>query len=124
LGCRGICRRSSTPPRRSWRADGKAMPVPWTGGLWWICRSRRRWAAGGPAPTPEQLFAVGYAACFQSALFAVANGQKVDASESQIHLPGRVRPDRARRLRADRRAGPARAVPDKGAGHGSDGPRA
>ena len=39
---------------------------------------------GGPGTNPEQLFAVGYAACFQSALFAVANGRKVDASESQI----------------------------------------
>jgi lipoyl-dependent peroxiredoxin len=33
---------------------------------------------------PEQLFAVGYAACFQSALLNVANGRKLDASESRI----------------------------------------
>jgi lipoyl-dependent peroxiredoxin len=39
---------------------------------------------GGPGTNPEQLFAVSYAACFQSALFAVATGQKLDASESQI----------------------------------------
>jgi Ohr subfamily peroxiredoxin len=39
---------------------------------------------GEPGTNPEQLFAVGYAACFQSALFAVANGRKLDASESQI----------------------------------------
>src|SRR5207253_292540 len=38
------------------------------------------------------------------------------------HLPGRVRPGRARRLRPDGRAGPARAVPDARAGRGSDGP--
>jgi Ohr subfamily peroxiredoxin len=31
---------------------------------------------GGPGTNPEQLFAVGYAACFQSALFAVANGRR------------------------------------------------
>jgi Ohr subfamily peroxiredoxin len=30
------------------------------------------------------LFAVGYAACFQSALFSVAYGRKLDASGSQI----------------------------------------
>ena len=44
-------------------------------------------AMGGgaePGTNPEQLFAVGYAACFQAALFSVANGQKLDASESQI----------------------------------------
>ena len=39
---------------------------------------------GGAGTNPEQLFAVGYAACFQSALFAVATGQKLNASESQI----------------------------------------
>jgi Ohr subfamily peroxiredoxin len=33
---------------------------------------------------PEQLFAVGYAACFQSALLAIAQGRNVDASGSQI----------------------------------------
>jgi Ohr subfamily peroxiredoxin len=38
----------------------------------------------GAGTNPEQLFAVGYAACFQSALFAVANSRKLDASESQI----------------------------------------
>lgn len=44
-------------------------------------------ATGGsaePGTNPEQLFAVGYAACFQSALLSVASGQKLDASESQI----------------------------------------
>jgi Ohr subfamily peroxiredoxin len=33
---------------------------------------------------PEQLFAVGYAACFQSALMGVARGRNLDASGSQI----------------------------------------
>jgi len=39
---------------------------------------------GGPGTNPEQLFAVGYAACFQSALLAVAQGRHLDASDSQI----------------------------------------
>jgi osmotically inducible protein OsmC len=39
---------------------------------------------GGPGTSPEQLFAVGYAACFQSALFSVAFARKLDASETQI----------------------------------------
>jgi lipoyl-dependent peroxiredoxin len=37
----------------------------------------------GPGTNPEQLFALGYAACFQSALLAVAQGN-LDASGSQI----------------------------------------
>jgi Ohr subfamily peroxiredoxin len=40
--------------------------------------------AGGPGTNPEQLFAVGYAACFQSALLGVAQGRKLDASDSTI----------------------------------------
>jgi osmotically inducible protein OsmC len=40
--------------------------------------------SGGPGTNPEQLFAVGYAACFQSALLSVATGRKLDASGSQI----------------------------------------
>ena len=39
---------------------------------------------GGPGTNPEQLFAVGYAACFQSALLGVARGHQLDASGSQI----------------------------------------
>ena len=39
---------------------------------------------GGPGTNPEQLFAVGYAACFQSALMGVARGRGLDASESTV----------------------------------------
>jgi lipoyl-dependent peroxiredoxin len=39
---------------------------------------------GGPGTNPEQLFAVGFAACFQSALLGVAQGRKLDAADSQI----------------------------------------
>jgi osmotically inducible protein OsmC len=39
---------------------------------------------GGVGTNPERLFAVGYAACFQSALLNVANGRKLDASDSSI----------------------------------------
>jgi lipoyl-dependent peroxiredoxin len=39
---------------------------------------------GGPGTNPEQLFAVGYGACFQSALLAVAQGRKLDANDSKI----------------------------------------
>ncbi|HET8843195.1 MAG TPA: organic hydroperoxide resistance protein [Ktedonobacteraceae bacterium] len=38
----------------------------------------------GEGTNPEQLFAVGYAACFQSALIRVAQREKIDASQSTI----------------------------------------
>jgi Ohr subfamily peroxiredoxin len=40
--------------------------------------------AGGPGTNPEQLFAVGYAACFQSALLRIAAGRKLDLSGCRI----------------------------------------
>jgi Ohr subfamily peroxiredoxin len=38
----------------------------------------------GPGTNPEQLFAVGYAACFLSALLGVARGRSLDATGSHI----------------------------------------
>ena len=44
----------------------------------------------GTGTNPEQLFAVGYAACFESALSLVAQRMKIDADdasiESRVHL--------------------------------------
>jgi osmotically inducible protein OsmC len=40
--------------------------------------------SGEAGTNPEQLFAAGYAACFQSALMLVARRQHVDASQSII----------------------------------------
>jgi Ohr subfamily peroxiredoxin len=39
---------------------------------------------GGPGTNPEQLFAAGYAACFQSALLRFAFGRKLDLTGTQI----------------------------------------
>lgn len=39
---------------------------------------------GGPGTNPEQLFALGYAACFQSALMGVARGRNIDVTDSTI----------------------------------------
>jgi Ohr subfamily peroxiredoxin len=39
---------------------------------------------GGPGTNPEQLFAAGYAACFQSALLRFAAGRHLDLSGSRI----------------------------------------
>src|SRR5829696_1761046 len=38
----------------------------------------------GPGTNPEQLFAAGYAACFQSALLRIAAGRKLDLRDSRI----------------------------------------
>jgi Ohr subfamily peroxiredoxin len=43
---------------------------------------------GGPGTNPEQLFAAGYAACFQSALLRYAAGRKLDLRGS--HVTARV----------------------------------
>src|SRR2546423_8495569 len=40
--------------------------------------------SGRPGTNPEQLFAVVYAACFQSALLRIAAGRKLDLSDSRI----------------------------------------
>ena len=40
--------------------------------------------AGGPGTNPEQLFAAGYAACFQSSLMRFATGRKLDLSGSRV----------------------------------------
>jgi Ohr subfamily peroxiredoxin len=45
---------------------------------------REMGGSGGPGTNPEQLFAVGYAACFQSALLRIAAGRKLDLSDSRI----------------------------------------
>ena len=39
---------------------------------------------GGNGTNPEQLFAAGYAACYQSALFLVAAGRKIDITGSRV----------------------------------------
>ena len=39
---------------------------------------------GGPGTNPEQLFAVGYAACFHSGLLSMAQGRTLDASDSTV----------------------------------------
>jgi osmotically inducible protein OsmC len=40
--------------------------------------------SGGSGTNPEQLFAAGYAACFQSALMGVARGKNVDIDDCKI----------------------------------------
>src|SRR5437588_3018392 len=40
--------------------------------------------AGGPGTNPEQLFAAGYAACFQSSMARVAAGWNLDLTGSRV----------------------------------------
>jgi Ohr subfamily peroxiredoxin len=40
--------------------------------------------AGGPGTNPEELFAVGYAACFQSTLIRIAAARKLDLTRTRI----------------------------------------
>src|SRR5258706_10453328 len=47
---------------------------------------------GGPGTNPEQLFALGYAACFQSALLGAARGTHRDVSDSTITSHGGIGP--------------------------------
>jgi lipoyl-dependent peroxiredoxin len=53
---------------------------------------------GGPGggTNPEQLFAVGYAACFESALGAVARRAKVDVGEASIDSKVSLHPNENR----------------------------
>lgn len=41
-------------------------------------------ASGGPGTNPEQLFAVGYGACFEGALGTVARRRRVDLGETAV----------------------------------------
>ncbi|MDQ8044180.1 MAG: Ohr family peroxiredoxin [Solirubrobacteraceae bacterium] len=40
---------------------------------------------GGPGTNPEQLFALGYAACFEGAIAGVARAETLDATDVSIH---------------------------------------
>src|SRR3989442_3876837 len=52
--------------------------------------------AGGPGTNPEQLFATGYAACFQSSMARFAAGGKLDLTGSALAPRGGVGPARRR----------------------------
>jgi Ohr subfamily peroxiredoxin len=51
---------------------------------------------GGNGTNPEQLFAVGYSACFHSALKLVAAKERVDVSESAVTVHVGIGPDSAK----------------------------
>jgi len=49
---------------------------------------------GRPGTNPEQLFAVGYSACFQSSLLRVAAGKKLDLTGSRVTASVGIGPER------------------------------
>ncbi|MFI5426879.1 OsmC family protein [Aeromicrobium sp. UC242_57] len=56
---------------------------------------RRRWAALAGRPTPERLFAAGYAACFHSALKATSKQHGVEIVNSAVTAEVGIGPDDA-----------------------------
>lgn len=50
-------------------------------------------ASSSPGTNPEQLFAVGYAACFESALGAIARRQKLEVGDVSIDAGVSLAPD-------------------------------
>jgi Ohr subfamily peroxiredoxin len=49
-----------------------------------LVRPKELGEPGGPGTNPEQLFAVGYAGCFHSALQLVARTEKIDITDSAV----------------------------------------
>jgi lipoyl-dependent peroxiredoxin len=78
---------------------------------------------GGPGTNPEQLFAVGYGACFQSALLGVARGRKLDAGDSTV-TPGSGSAPPGTVALAFGWPWTCMPLPVAGRGRGPDGPRA
>ena len=58
-------------------SDDKRLDVP-------LNTPKELGGAGGAGTNPEQLFAAGYAACFHSALQAVARKEKVKLADSSV----------------------------------------
>src|SRR5258706_7421625 len=72
---------------------------------------------GGPGTNPEQLFAVGYAACFESTLMSVARGRKLDVADSSVIARVGIGPTghRGVRLCGSRRLSPPPPFPRRSA---------
>ncbi len=65
------------------------------GGLWVATSIPKDMGGDGQGSNPEQLFALGYASCFGSALLFVANQQKIDASKSKVSCEVGIGPNAA-----------------------------
>jgi lipoyl-dependent peroxiredoxin len=64
---------------------GRAGKVTLDGsGVWFAMQLPKSFGGNGEGSNPEQLFALGYASCFNSALLFVAGQKKVDASKASV----------------------------------------
>lgn len=64
---------------------GRAGKVTLDGsGVWFAMQPAKEFGGSGEGSNPEQLFALGYASCFGSALLFVAGMQKKDASSAKV----------------------------------------
>ena len=68
--------------------DGGKVSLTGDGGeqgrLWFAMAHAKGLGGSGEGTNPEQLFALGYATCFNSAVIFVANQQKLDASKARV----------------------------------------
>ena len=55
-----------------------------TGSWRWICGCPRRWRGEERGTNPEQLFAVGYAACFEGAIGVVGRRERQEVGDVSI----------------------------------------
>ncbi|MFF7632037.1 organic hydroperoxide resistance protein [Kitasatospora sp. NPDC008050] len=58
-----------------------------------VVRPPKELGGSGEGTNPEQLFAAGYAACFQSALFVVARRAKADVTGCEVTAQVGIGPD-------------------------------
>lgn len=73
---------TTTAISKGGRAGGKVALAE--GGLWFHTEHSKGLGGSGEGTNPEQLFALGYANCFNSAVLFVATQKKIDASKAAV----------------------------------------
>jgi Ohr subfamily peroxiredoxin len=73
---------TTTAVSKGGRAGGKVALTD--GGLWFHTEHSKGLGGSGEGANPEQLFALGYANCFNSAVLFVASQKKIDASAAVV----------------------------------------
>jgi osmotically inducible protein OsmC len=73
---------TTTAISKGGRAGGKVALTD--GGLWYHTEHSKGLGGSGEGSNPEQLFALGYANCFNSAVIFVATQKKLDASKAVV----------------------------------------
>ncbi len=74
---------TTTAISKGGRAGGKVALTE--GGLWFHTEHSKGLGGSGEGTNPEQLFALGYANCFNSAVLFVATQKKIDASKAVVN---------------------------------------